>query len=176
MAGRSPTCSLQRLGRRAPTCTEPSRAHSKSADGSVAAGLIGFPRAQARTPDQILDTGWPSHGSTIADGELPLVTSSVGFLNLVSLVRFQPGAPEVPARGDFHLCGSCTKLPHRQNCRHFADATGGDGTTLAVTAEYGLPAGLLVCGRRGYRGHGLQRASAQGAIDRTIGRPPPVAR
>ena len=54
---------------------------------------------------------------------LNLCTASVGFLNLVSLVRFQPGAPEMPAQSAFLLCGSRTKLPNRQNCRHFADET-----------------------------------------------------
>ena len=35
---------------------------------------------------------------------LPLVTPSAGFLNPVSLVRFQPGAPRVPAHGAFLWC------------------------------------------------------------------------
>jgi len=47
-----------------------------------------------------------------------------GFLNLVSLVRFQPGAPNLPAYGDCCFGRSAGFLPKRQDCRHSADETG----------------------------------------------------
>ena len=102
VAGRSPTCSLQRLGPSGPNVHRALEGSFKECGWKRGRGAHWPPQKfNARTLDQILDTGWPSHGSTIAHGELPLVTTSVGFLNLVSLVRFQPGAPESPCSGRF---------------------------------------------------------------------------
>ena len=75
--------------------------------------------------------------STIAHWRLPLVTPSSGFLNLVSLVRFQPGAPKAPAYGAFLWCETRTYLPKRQFCRHFADETPSNASAQRSIAEHG---------------------------------------